>query len=332
MVNSANGSRRLAAAGLAACLLLRALPLASAALTPATNPASRPASRPAPLTPGDHVVTLAVDGRLRSCLVHVPPGYKPAQPTPLVLAFHGAWTNSRIMAAFCGLSAKADQAGFVVAYPDGTGTRNAVLFFNAGGVIPALERSVDDVRFTSLLLDRLALSLNVDSRRVFATGMSNGGMMSHRLAAELSDRIAAVAPVAGTLCLDTIRPKRPVPVLHFHGSADTIVPIAGPDARTEKFLKFKSVADSVALWAKVDGCPPVPVVTDLPDRAGDGTTIRKKVYGPGRDGSEVVLYIIFGGGHTWPGRPGVLPSLGKSTANLSANDLIWEFFERHPLP
>jgi polyhydroxybutyrate depolymerase len=156
-------------------------------------------------------------------------------------------------------------------------------------------------------------------------------MMVYRLAAELSDRIAAIAPVSGTLCVEQPNPKRPVPVIHFHGAADTIVPFNGPNGRTPRFLKFQSVDSTVRTWAKLDGCPEEPKITKLPDTAKDGTTVTRKVYGPGKEGAEVVLYVIEGGGHTWPGQEPMVGFLGKSTKNISANDLIWEFFQKHPM-
>lgn len=303
---------------------------------PASRPASRPeaATRPAgqPLGPGDATRTLQVDGRDRSYIVHVPPGYDRKKLTPVVLNFHGAWTNAGTQVLFSGMNRKADEAGFAVVYPNGTGFGDGALFFNAWAKVAPAGRAVDDVKFVARLLDDLATVLNVDARRVYATGMSNGGMMCHRLAVELSDRIAAVAPVSGTLCMDNIKPARPVPVIHFHGTADTIVPFGGPKNAAARLLNFKSVDDTIKAWVKANGCPETPEVTELPDTAGDGTTVTRKVYGPGRDGAEVVLYAVEGGGHTWPGQNPVIHFLGKYTRNISANDLIWEFFRKHPMP
>jgi polyhydroxybutyrate depolymerase len=156
-------------------------------------------------------------------------------------------------------------------------------------------------------------------------------MMCYRLAAELSDRIAAIAPVAGTMAMEDAKPKRPVPVMHFHGTADRIVPFAGPAKRSSEFPIFKSVEETIRLWCKIDGCPETPKVTEFPDKVDDGTTVKRKTYGPGKDGTEVVLIEIEGGGHTWPGRKPPVGFLGKSSLDISANDLIWEFFQRHPM-
>jgi polyhydroxybutyrate depolymerase len=287
-----------------------------------------PALAAHPLPPGDHVRSLAVGGRTRSYSVHVPPSYDPGRPTPVVLALHPAAVNGAAMARLCGLNETADRSGFVAVYPNGTGSTPFFLYWDAGGV---RGDPADDVGFVARLLDDLAAAVNVDPKRVYATGMSNGAMMCYRLAAELSDRIAAIAPVAGTMAIETCRPRRPVPVLHFHGTKDGLVLYGGPDERTPKNLKFLSVEDSVRAWVRANGCPETPVVAVMPDLADEGTRVLRKTYGPGKDGSEVVLYAIEGGGHTWPGREPPVRWLGKSTQDVSANDLIWEFFRRHPM-
>jgi polyhydroxybutyrate depolymerase len=282
------------------------------------------------LGPGDHERTLTVDDRQRSYLVHVPPGYDADTPTPLVLVFHGAGMNARLMAQFCELHKKSDQSGFVAVYPNGTGAANLFLAFNTGAQ-PGAKGRPDDVRFVAALLDDLAHAVNVDSRRVYATGISNGAMMCYRLAAELSDRIAAIAPVAGAATSKEIRAGRPVPIVHFHGSADAFVPPSGPGEKTPRSLSFLSLDDSLEAWARHNGCPNEPIVTELPDVVDDGTRVTRKVFGPGTDGAEVVLYLVAGGGHTWPGQKSPLALVGKSTADISANDLMWEFFQKHPL-
>lgn len=287
-----------------------------------------PSLVPGALVPGDHVRVLKIGGEYRSYSIHVPPSYDAKQPIPVILAFHAAMMNATAMARFCGLNEKADRSRFIVVYPNGTGSTSLFLFWDAGGV---RGRPSDDVGYVAKLLDDLATVANVDSKRVYATGMSNGAMMCYRLAAELSDRIAAIAPVAGTMAIEKCDPRRPVPVLHFHGTKDGLVLFGGPDDRIPKNLKFLSVEDSVRAWARVNGCPETPEIRDVPDQAADGTTLKKKTYGPGREGAEVILYVVEGGGHTWPGREPRSRFLGKTTKDVSANDVIWEFFERHPM-
>jgi polyhydroxybutyrate depolymerase len=228
-----------------------------------------------------------------------------------------------------GLNEKSDVAGFVVVYPSGTGATPLFLYWDAGGV---RGRVSDDVGYIGRVLDDLATVVNVDAKRIYATGMSNGGMMCYRLAAELSDRIAAIAPVAGSMALEALRPTRPVSVLHFHGTRDGLVLFGGPDERIPKNLKFLSVDASVRAWVKANGCPESPVVSTLPDTDGDGLSVRREYFGPGKEGTEVILYAIEGGGHTWPGRDAPTRFLGKSTRDISANDIIWEFFQRHAIP
>jgi len=285
-----------------------------------------------PLGPGDHNLSLKMGDVTRSYLVHVPPKYDPTKATPIVLVLHGAWTDGAIMVPFCGMNKKADEAGFIAVYPNGTGLANLMLTWNSGGLRGKMaDGKADDVGFLEKLLDDLATVVNVDNKRVYATGMSNGGMMCYRLAAELSDRIAAIAPVAGTMAIENYKPKRPVPVMHFHGAADKIVPFAGPSDRTPKFLAFKSVEETIKVCAKANGCSQDPDISTLPDSADDGTTVERKTYRPGKEGADVILFVIEGGGHTWPGQEPPVGFIGKSTKDISANDLIWEFFQRHPM-
>jgi polyhydroxybutyrate depolymerase len=279
--------------------------------------------------PGDYRRTVEVGGMKRTYNVHVPPKYDAKRPTPVVLALHGAAMNGAMMRFFCGLDRKADAEGFVVVYPDGTGSGKTFLTWNSGGLLLRGGKQPDDVAFIAALLDDLATVVNVDPKRVYATGMSNGAMMSYRLAAELSDRIAAIAPVAGTMAVPRAEGKRPVPVIHFHGTKDGLVPYEG-FARKMPLVTIKSVEDSVACWVRANGCREAPETTEVTDGKKDGLRVTRKVHGGGRGGSEVVLYTIDGGGHTWPGRP-FGEFLGKTSREIHANDLIWEFFRKHPM-
>jgi polyhydroxybutyrate depolymerase len=158
-------------------------------------------------------------------------------------------------------------------------------------------------------------------------------MMCYRLAAELPGRLAAIAPVAGTMAVPMPDRKQPIPIMHFHGTEDAIVPFNGPDDSTPESVRFQSVEETVRAWAAADDCPSEPAITDEPDRVDDGTTVKRWSFGPGTEGAEVILYAIEGGGHTWPGYDTLLKkALGRSTHEISANDLMWEFFRKHPLP
>lgn len=265
--------------------------------------------------------------------MHVPRDYDPGKPTPAVLVFHGGSSNAKTMVRFCGLSDTAEEAGFLAVFPVGSGRTGNLLTWNAGDCCGyAMRENVDDVGYVRALLDDLAGIANVDSRRIFATGMSNGGMLAYRLACEMSERIAAIAAVGGPMGTDACRPTRPVSVLHFHGTADEFAPFDG--GRGKKSLtqtKFRSVDFSIRQWIRANGCPEQGVERPIPNKTGDPTTVTSTTWGPGRSGSEVVLYTIQGGGHTWPGRIPLLPSLGTATTAISANNILWDFFQRHPL-
>jgi len=285
--------------------------------------------------PGDHVRTVTVDGRERRYRVHVPPGYDSGTPTPVVLAYHGGGGNAASMVRLSGLDEKADEAGFLAVYPEGAGpVSGRFLTFNGGDCCGyAMKNEIDDVAFTRALLDDLAGVANVDPGSVFATGLSNGAIMSYRVASELADRIAAIAPVGAPMATDSCDPSRPVPVVHFHGAADRFAPFEGGHGENalggRGVTEFRSVEHTLEQWVEANGCDPDPIVEELPDRADDGTRVSRRTWSGGEGGAEVVLYRIEGGGHTWPGREPTVPMLGTATRDISANDLMWEFFQRH---
>jgi polyhydroxybutyrate depolymerase len=280
------------------------------------------------LPSGRHTRTLTWDGEERSYHIHIPENYNAAKPAPVILALHGASMNGRIMEGFCGLSRKADETGFIVVYPNGTGPVG-LLVWNSGSFPATLsKRKVDDIGFLKKVLDDLETVVNVDRKRIYCAGLSNGGMMAYRVAAEMSERVAAVASVAGTMVCDECKPKRPVSVVHFHGTKDTLVPLAGADS---KFVKLPAVEETIQKWIKVDGCSARPEVAVLP-AAKDDFKVTRTAYNSGKQGAEVVLYIVEGAGHIWPGQPSPGGFLGATTYNINANDLIWEFFQKHPLP
>jgi polyhydroxybutyrate depolymerase len=285
------------------------------------------------LSPGDYVRTLELGKWTRTYLVHVPKSYDGTKFHPVVLVYHGGSSNAEQMVHFCGLNETADRASFIAVYPNGTGRLEKVLTWNGGNCCGnAMQTNVDDVAFTKVLLDDLAKVVKVDAKRVYATGMSNGAIMAYRLASELSERIAAIAPVSGPMGTETCAPKRSVPVIHFHGTDDQFAPFEGGKGKKSlSGTEFYSVNHSIRAWVKANGCKEVPATEELPDKAKDGTKVTRKTYGRGKDGAEVVLVVIEGGGHTWPGREPGLKLLGKATRNVSANDLLWTFFENHPM-
>ncbi|AQQ09836.1 transaldolase/EF-hand domain-containing protein [Sedimentisphaera cyanobacteriorum] len=286
---------------------------------------------------GDRTRTIDVEGQERRYRIHVPPNYTADRKTPVVVAFHGGGGNPQSMIRLSGLNEKADDAGFVVVYPFGSGTdKDKNLTFNAGNVGGyAKRKKIDDVGFTKALLGDLEAVVNVDKERVFATGISNGGMMAYRVASELADRFAAIAPVGGPMGTAECNPASPVSVIHFHGTADELAPFNGGRGKGTSNVpasmrpEFFSVEHSINCWVEANGCAKEPTVTPMPDTADDGMRVIRKVWGEGKNGSEVVLYEIDGGGHTWPGMEPPVAMLGASTTDISANDLMWDFFQKH---
>lgn len=266
--------------------------------------------------PVDATWTIVSSGVNRTANVHVPANYDPTKATPVVLNFHGFTSNAAEEALLSGMSDKADKEGFVVVYPEGLNSS-----WNAGACCGVSAQSgVADVQFVSDLIDSLEVQICVDTKRVFATGMSNGGFLSHRLGCELSDRIAAIAPVAGVLGIPQCDPKRAVPVMHFHGTLDPLVPWNG-----DPTLGFPPVPDTFAGWATRDGC------TGDPTSTYDKGDAHCATYDKCGAGATVTLCTIDNGGHTWPGGLPV-PALGNTSTDISATDEMWTFFTKHPLP
>jgi polyhydroxybutyrate depolymerase len=290
---------------------------------------------------GDSSRALTVDGLKRTYLVHVPKSYDGSHPYPVVLVFHGGGSNAKQAISSFGLNETADRENFIAVYPNGTGWTiqgYEVFVWNGGprqpgGTTPDIAK-VDDVGFIKALLDDLVKVVRFDEKRIYATGLSGGGIMVYRLASELSDRIAAIAPVAAVMGTEKVSLSRPVSVIHFHGTEDQAVPFNGGKSKLDKSgTDFYSVDYSIQSWVKANSCNRKPTIESLPDKADDGTKVIRKSYDNGKKDSEVVLLKIVGGGHTWPGRDfgPELEILGKSTKDISANDLMWEFFQKHPM-
>lgn len=267
--------------------------------------------------PLDATWTLTSGGLERAFDVHVPASYDPARPAPVVFDFHGYTSNKEQQAFLSRMNEASDAHGFVAVHPQGTGASPS---WNAGACCgTAVTEGVNDVGFVDAMLEALETRLCVDPARVYATGFSNGGFLSHRLACERAHRFAAIAPVAGVLGIEDCAPSRPVPVLHFHGTLDSLVPYEGNPSNG-----FPSVADTFAGWAARDGCEGPPTVTFA---QGDTTC---ETHAACEGGAEVTLCTVTGGGHTWPG--GVpIPGLGHTTTEIVATDAMWAFFDRHPL-
>ncbi|MEX0786487.1 MAG: flexitail domain-containing putative surface protein [Dehalococcoidia bacterium] len=296
-----------------------------------------------PHASGTSIETIAAPEGTRSYRLHVPPSYNGADRVPLVINMHGFTSNAIQQQFYSGLSARADEpdGGFIVVHPEGL-LVNGIPNTQHWNSVQIGSPEPDDVAFLNNVLDAVEAALCVDTNRVFSTGISNGAMMSVRLACSLSARVAAIAPIAGAyypqLSLDeppgpfhnsaeTCDDTRPVPVIAFHGTDDTSVPFEGGGSAVSFRLPIDNdTADEDVMeeWAAHNGC------TSGRQESVISGEVRLVEYSTCDDGATLQLYIVDGGGHTWPGAPDA-PPLGYTTHDISATDLMWEFFQQHPL-
>lgn len=287
------------------------------------------------LPPGDSTQPLSAAGLEGTYVRHLPPVYDGERALPVVVDLHGWSEPAAVHVQFSGLGATGDEHGFVT-------------------ITPEIERPVDlwdtssgstDLTWLDALLDEVEASICIDTNRVFFAGMSNGAMMTSRVACWMPDRVAAVAPVAGIRHASDCAPGRAVPIVAFHGTDDAYLSYTGgygpkvaglprPDgsgpigtAPLTGDDDADSVPDTVAAWAAANGCTGGPVDTEITD------DVVRSTWECPADG-ETVLYTVVGGGHSWPGSAiAVLAEdlVGRTTMSISANELMWEFFRRHPL-
>jgi len=280
----------------------------------------------ASLTPGDHDRTLTVAGKVREYRLHVPRAGTGA-PRPLVIVLHGGAGSGPNVQGFSLMDPVSDANGFIAAYPSGPRGLIGGTWNGADCCGLAMEKGSKDLEFMSAMIDELVGMGCVDPKRVYATGISNGGMFAYHLACDLSDKIASIAPVSGALMDPTCTPGRPVSVLIYHGTGDKFVPwkgggdFHGAGARHP----FPSVEDDLRAWLKIDRC------TDEHHtmyQKGDTTCV---LYDHCAERTAVGLCTIEGGGHAWPGGKPVLTwYIGKTTKDIS-NDVMWNFFAEHPI-
>ncbi len=274
---------------------------------------------------------IQVDGRERSYGLHVPASYDATKDVALLVALHGRLGTGSGQQKLAHLDEVSDQRGFLVVYPDGLNRSWA----DGRGGTPADHGGVDDVKFISALIDKLESRYRVDRTRVYATGMSNGGFMSGRLACDLSERIAALAIVGASLSESAAahcHPAKPVSVLVIQGTEDPLVPFAGgPLGRSNAGGVVLSHDAAVQTFVETNHCPGEPTKEHIVDKAQDGTSLDVTTHASCAGGSEVVGYVVNGGGHTWPGDMQYLPAalIGKTTQNLDGSSAIWEFLSRH---
>jgi polyhydroxybutyrate depolymerase len=287
-------------------------------------------------------------GTSRYYLVYLPKSYNSAVPTPVVLNFHGGGGSAEGHQRTSQMNRKADSAGFIAVYPAGTRrdaspVRLLNRFWNIGegpnghyysNSDPVSE--IDDIGFVDKLLDDLESNFNVDKKRVYATGLSNGGILTHLLACKLSHRIAAIAPVAAPYWGypdQCNKAKGLISVILFHGTSDVCAPYDGgiSQCSSRKAIDriFISARETADIWIAKNNCDGNAKINY---QRGEVTC---ETHDACTDDSAVTFCTIDGGGHTWPGgRPYSLPGLniGKTTSDIDANDAMWEFFEKHPKP
>jgi len=269
--------------------------------------------------------SLIYKGLVRTYLLHAPPGYVNTKPTSLIIALHGGFGSALNIENQSKLSVKSDEANFIVVYPEGIKVLG-VRTWNAGGCCGAAASfGIDDVGFIDTLIKKLSAEYNIDQRKIFATGISNGGMMSYRLASDLANKIAAVAPVAATMVIKTnCNPPRPVPIIHFHSFNDTNVPYNG-GVGSGVSGHYNPPLDSVFnVWMNVNSCVQRDTVKN------DQKYLLVK-WSNCNNNSEIHFYMTRDGGHSWPGGEKYLPGDEPSRV-INADDLMWEFFQAHPMP
>lgn len=292
--------------------------------------------------PGDYQRSIDHEDRQRSYLAHLPPQAADGSPLAVVLNFHGGGGNAKDHKEHTGMDQLADLEGFIAIYPNGTGRfPNSLLTWNAGSCCGySQEENVDDVAFVRALLVDLSQWTPIDSERVYATGLSNGAMMSYRLGAELSDLITAIAPVAGSMTIPSIAASRAIPIMHIHSVDDPRALYTGglgpPFPFTNQRVLHPSVEDTLDQWISHNGCPENPVL-ELIIQGSEGTeeenhTATKIRYGPCRDGSQIIHWKLTGAGHVWPGRePRLEDIVGPATMIIDANEEMWSFFQQFSL-
>jgi polyhydroxybutyrate depolymerase len=262
-----------------------------------------------------------------------------------VVALHGGGGSAKGWPTYTdfGFEKLADRAPFILVYPEGlegqwNDKRGVSRFY-------AHKNDIDDVGFLAALIEHLVKTHPIDKNRVFVTGASNGGMMAHYLAATHPDKIAAIATVISAIPTNLqgkLHPSKPLSVLMINGTEDPLVRWEGGVVRLGKTEHGSviSTEDTVAFWVKHNRCRLAPEVEELPDRdRRDGTTVTRYVYSGGQKGTEVLLYKVVGGGHSWPAHEDkrrLLPRaivdnvVGKKSRDIDACEVIWDFFKHHP--
>jgi polyhydroxybutyrate depolymerase len=276
-------------------------------------------------------IQLTVEGLTRNFILYLPAGYNNAGKLPLVFVIHGGSGTPEGMINIANFKPIADKEKLALVYPAGVQNN-----WNDGRPTTPNQLGINDINFFDQLCNYMINNYAVDGKKIYVTGISNGGFMSSRLACQLSNRIAAIAVVAATMEATSIAPAcnpgRPVPAIYIHGTTDPLVPFTGGQMTSGgtaggTILSHFQVIDK---WVTINGCNPSPTTTDLPDISNDGTTIKQRVYSGGTKGSEVVSFVVLNGGHTWPQGYQYLNEaiIGKTSQDMNACEVIWTFFKR----
>jgi polyhydroxybutyrate depolymerase len=277
------------------------------------------------LRPGEYERSI---GRNRKYLLHIPLSYDAARPMPLLLFFHGGGGHMEQAAKAYGWMEKSEKEGFILAFPNGSSRlpRQHLATWNAGECCGyARDRKIDDVGFVMKVIADIERQANVDKGKVFAVGMSNGGMLAHRIACEMADTLRAVASVAGTDNTNYCAPSRPISVMHIHSRDDTHVLFnggAGKDAFRDKskVTEFTSVPETINRWIVRNNAEKTPRrIIDVPGAYAD-------LYTSKQNPIQIELVVTDKGGHTWPGGKNARGK--KPSKAIVANDIIWDFFMR----
>lgn len=271
---------------------------------------------------------ITVDGIERDYIIHVPETLNTGVSASLVFVLHGGGGTAKGMNKLTGFNKVSDKYGFIVCYPQGMDKHwndgRDVNISHINGV------EINDVKFIAFLIDTLLSKYNIDSERVYVTGISNGGMMSFRLGCELNSRIAAIAPVAISMSeylYNSCSPGKSVPLLYIFGDDDPLVPYEGGSIRFNRG-EVVSVKITLEFWIKNNKCGETPLETEI-DKKDDDTSVKKFVFSGITQREEIVFYLIYGGGHTWPGGWQYLPKLivGRTSKEFNASEEIWKWFK-----
>ena len=272
-----------------------------------------------------------VDGVNRKYYVYVPQHISQKELYPLIVVLHGGGGNHRHAERISGMSQQAEKRGFVVAYPDGSGRLESMLTWNANHCCGhALQLGTKDVLFIGKMIDQIADDYPVDRSRIYVTGMSNGAMLTYQIGIALSNKIAAIAPVVGAMFGDESRPAEAISVVIFNGVDDRHVPFDGGYSTVERVERnmdkpYQSAMITFNFWADTNHCNQDPQV----DRAGNVERISAQGC---PEGAEVILYKLHGAGHAWPGGEKGSRWGDEPTHDISATDVMIDFFMRHSKP